>query len=65
MAKSMFLKSKYYRVNPWKKTIKQKPYDTQKKADWEGKSKSLKNTEVGFKGSRIPNLIKKHRFKVK
>ena len=53
------LKSKFYLVNPYKRKIKPKPYDTGMKAQRDGSNKKLKETYVGFKGSNIPSLIKK------
>ena len=59
-----FKKSKFYAINPFKKTIKKKEFNRAMDASWEGKSNKLENTYVGVKGDRAKSLMKKFKFKI-
>ena len=57
------LKTKFYAVNPYKRTIKKKPYKRAKDIDWKYRSDTLTKVYIGKKGEDIKKLIKKG-FKV-
>ena len=59
MAKVKLLKSKFYAVNPWNKTISKKPYDRAKEISWKYRNEDITKVRVGRKPKDLKVLLKK------